>query len=140
LFILRINRESARVIFDLDPNIHPPWQTYTKKNKKNSLVSNKQVEIPYKMPGVDEKEKQPPIPNGAKTDAAPADALMSPNNSEDKDKDEDKEAKPDSETAAIKQVSFTELFRYASSYDKVLMTFGSIGAMGTGASQPVMTM
>jgi hypothetical protein len=119
------------VIFDFDPNIHP----LVGRAKKQSLVSNKQVEIPYKMPRVDEKEKQPPITNEAKT--FPADALME-NKSEDKDKD--KEAKPDSETAAIKQVSFTELFRYASSYDKVLMTFGSIGAMGTGASQPVMTM
>ena len=106
--------------------------------------------------GVDEKQSiQIPIPIEAKTaDAPPAEAPVSPDGGEKKDedkdnnkdkdkneeKDKDEEAKPDSDTAAIKQVSFTELFRYASSYDKALMTLGSIGAMGTGASQPIMTM
>lgn len=38
-----------------------------------------------------------------------------------------------------RKVSFTELFKYASVQDKILIAFGTVFAMGNGAMLPILT-
>src|SRR3954465_8321044 len=52
-----------------------------------------------------------------------------------------KEDKKDHESKEEKasQVSFLQLFRYATPLDKLMMFLGSIGAVGHGSAMPIMT-
>ncbi|RCV26909.1 hypothetical protein SETIT_5G283500v2 [Setaria italica] len=55
------------------------------------------------------------------------------------EKKEEKKGNGGGAAAADKRVSFTGLFRYADGTDVLLMLLGTVGALGNGVTQPIMT-